>query len=231
VSQNLKSECEEYLSHLSITPILFNGGRPMVQIKAAFYQQAQFFTSAAQYKQLPSDEGREVAFVGRSNSGKSSALNALTQQKKLAQISKTPGRTQLINVFTLSEENRLIDLPGYGYAEVAREKKATWNKMITDYLEKRGCLKGIVVLMDIRHPLKPLDWQLLDFIQNLAIPIHILLNKSDKFSLSKAKTVLFSVENALKKEHLNSSVQLFSATTKKGLEDLWERLDMWFERG
>src|SRR3990167_8544424 len=146
------------------------------------YQKAYFLLSAAAVEQLPPDTGIEVAIVGRSNAGKSSVLNCLTKQKGLARVSKTPGRTQLINVFVLDEERRLIDLPGYGFATAPAAAKAKWEKSIEDYFQKRNSLKGLVLIMDIRHPLKELDWQMLDYCEHANLAVHILLNKMDKLS-------------------------------------------------
>src|SRR3990167_7795714 len=128
------------------------------------YKHATFLKSAAQMHQLPEDKGIEVAFVGRSNAGKSSALNTLTAQKKLARTSKTPGRTQLINLFVLDDERRLVDLPGYGYAKVSETTRLQWQRLLAEYLQKRTALKGLIILMDSRHPLTVLDEQLIDFV-------------------------------------------------------------------
>ena len=127
------------------------------------YRQAQFLTSAAALNQLPPDEGIEVAFAGRSNAGKSTVLNVLTGQRQLARTSKTPGRTQLINLFTLDEHRRLVDLPGYGFAQVPQSVKLRWQETLSQYLEQRDCLKGLILLMDSRHPLQALDLNLLDW--------------------------------------------------------------------
>lgn len=193
------------------------------------YCKANFLKSAAKISQLPEDIGYEVAFVGRSNAGKSSALNTLTHQKQLAKTSKTPGRTQLINLFTLDETRRLVDLPGYGYAKVNLEVKAGWQKTLGDYLSQRQCLKGLIVLMDIRHPLKELDEMLIDFALSRALPVHILLTKADKVSRSEGKNTLNKVKNALGNDNDLISLQLFSSLKKEGIDELISRLNFWYE--
>lgn len=191
------------------------------------YQQATFYISAAKLTQLPKDEGAEIAFVGRSNAGKSSALNVLTQQKKLAKTSKTPGRTQLINVFDLDENNRLIDLPGYGYAKVPDKVKINWQKLLSKYLETRDSLRGLVLLMDIRHPLKETDRTLIEWAFQSELAIHILLTKSDKLTYGAAKKTLLEVQRTLKPYGDFISLQLFSAKDRSGLDDLYQQLDTW----
>jgi GTP-binding protein len=158
------------------------------------FRRAKFLISAPDIahldKHLPGDTGIEIAFAGRSNAGKSSALNALTEQKSLARTSKTPGRTQLINVFELDEQRRLVDLPGYGFAQVPLAMKHKWQQALGEYLQKRACLSGVVVLMDIRHPLKDLDMQMIEWAVASEIPVLALLTKSDKLAQSaKMKTV------------------------------------------
>lgn len=195
------------------------------------YQQATFLTSAAKVNQLPDDEGFEVAFAGRSNAGKSSALNCLTVQKSLAKTSKTPGRTQLINLFQLDEQRRLVDLPGYGYAKVSRQTKQTWQTHLANYLEKRQCLVGLVLLMDIRHPLKELDSYMIEWCANRGLPVHILLTKADKVSRSDINNAIRLVKNnydALAGHGL-LTCQAFSATKKSGLNDLIRQLNDWFQ--
>ena len=194
----------------------------------SIYQQAQFLISAAKLLQLPEDEGAEVAFAGRSNAGKSSALNRLTHNKQLAFTSKTPGRTQLINVFTLDEQRRLVDLPGYGYAKVSLAIKDRWQKTLADYLQQRQCLKGLVLLMDIRHPLKELDTAMLEWANECQLPIHILLTKSDKLKKSQAASALLNVKQALSFYHQPFSVQLFSSLKNTGVDELSAKLDEWF---
>lgn len=193
------------------------------------YSKAVFLKSAARVDQLPADLGYEVAFAGRSNAGKSSALNCLTTIKNLARTSKTPGRTQLINLFTIDEERRLVDLPGYGYAKVALQVKHEWQKNLAHYLEVRESLKGLVLLMDIRHPLKDLDQMMIDWALNRQLPVHILLTKSDKLSRSDVKSCVLKVRKHYDlAEHL-ISVQSFSSLKKEGVEELITQLNRWVD--
>ncbi|WP_025822091.1 ribosome biogenesis GTP-binding protein YihA/YsxC [Shewanella marina] len=152
------------------------------------FRKAHFLISAPDIahldQHLPGDVGIEIAFAGRSNAGKSSALNALTEQKSLARTSKTPGRTQLINVFALDEHRRLVDLPGYGFAQVPIVMKKKWQNALGEYLQRRECLSGVVVLMDIRHPLKDLDMQMIEWAVASEIPVLALLTKADKLAQS-----------------------------------------------
>ena len=193
------------------------------------YRLATFLKSAALIKQLPHDNGYEVAFAGRSNAGKSTALNTLTIQKRLARTSKTPGRTQLINLFSLDDSRRLVDLPGYGYAEVPIKIKEEWQRTLARYLDVRTCLRGVVLLMDCRHPLQELDRNLINQLLTRHIPIHILLTKSDKLSRGNAKNGLIKVKNEFKDAADRVSVQNFSSLNKEGLEELIAKLDSWFE--
>lgn len=186
----------------------------------------QFIKSAPNQSQYVPDEGLEVAFVGRSNSGKSSAINYLTQQKKLAKVSKTPGRTQLINFFEVDEHFRLVDLPGYGYAKVNLKVKDQWNKMMGDYFSERKCLKGFVMMMDIRHPLTEFDKMMIEWAKQ-GLAVHILLTKADKLSFGAAKNTLFQVQQELGKAFPNSRItlQLFSSLKKEGAEGVYDFLD------
>ncbi|BCA93877.1 putative GTP-binding protein EngB [Legionella antarctica] len=193
------------------------------------YSKAVFLKSAARVDQLPEDSGYEVAFAGRSNAGKSSALNCLTTIKSLARTSKTPGRTQLINLFTLDEERRLVDLPGYGYAKVALQVKLEWQKHLAHYLEARNSLKGLVLLMDIRHPLKELDQMMIDWALNRQLPVHILLTKSDKLSKSDVKNCLLKVRKHYDLAKHIITVQSFSSLKKEGVDELISSLNQWFE--
>ena len=177
---------------------------------------AHFTISAPDIRRLPADSGIEVAFAGRSNAGKSSALNTLTNQKSLARTSKTPGRTQLINVFEVAPEKRLIDLPGYGYAKVPLEMKKKWQKALGEYLEKRESLQGLVVLMDIRHPLKDLDQDLIEWAADSNLPVLALLTKADKLSQGKASAEVLSVKKKLKALNADIKVQAFSSLKKTG---------------
>ena len=191
------------------------------------YRGAQFLTSAAKLSQCPPDEGWEVAFAGRSNAGKSSAINSLTTNNKLAKTSKTPGRTQLINFFALSESQRLVDLPGYGFAKVPLKVKQEWTRQLENYLQKRECLQGLIVLMDIRHPLQPFDQQMLDWTASANMPVHILLTKADKLKRGAASATLLKVRSALEPLGERASVQLFSALKHTGHEELTAILDNW----
>ena len=194
------------------------------------YKQAQFLKSAAKVSQLPEDFGVEVAFAGRSNAGKSSALNCLTEQKQLARTSKTPGRTQLINLFTLADENhRLVDLPGYGYAKVPQKVKQDWHKHLGEYLETRECLKGLVLLMDSRHPLKELDNMLVDWATHRELPVHILLTKADKLSKNQTQQAIALVKRHYKPHGNFISVQAFSSLKKQGVDTLITQLNDWFD--
>ena len=193
------------------------------------YTKAVFLKSAARVSHLPDDLGYEIAFAGRSNAGKSSALNCLTSNKGLARTSKTPGRTQLINLFTLDDSRRLVDLPGYGYAKVPLQVKLEWQKHLAHYLEIRESLRGLVLLMDVRHPLKDLDQMMVDWCLNRELPVHILLTKSDKLNRSDVKNTVFKVRKQYElAEHL-VTVQSFSSLKKDGLVELIKQLNGWFE--
>ena len=192
------------------------------------YRQAHYTISATQLSELPADMGIEVAFAGRSNAGKSSAINTITDQKSLARISKTPGRTQMINFFALDDDRALVDLPGYGYAKVPEKMKIRWQQTLGKYLETRQALKGLMLMMDIRHPLKEFDIQMVKWANNAELPVHILLTKSDKLKHGAAMASLHSVEAQLKKLNLNAGVQLFSSLKKTGKEQAIAQLDNWF---
>ena len=193
------------------------------------FTQAAFLQSAPTLRECPADTGVEVAFAGRSNAGKSSAINTLTRQGKLARISKTPGRTQLINLFSLTEDKRLVDLPGYGYAKVPKAMKARWDKNLAEYLQGRQSLKGLVLLMDIRHPLQDYDWQMLTWSADCGMPVHLLLTKADKLKRGPAKSTLLQVRKVLEEEGLDdlASVQMFSALKRSGIEELETVLRSW----
>lgn len=188
------------------------------------FQRASFLTSASTLAQCPPDSGAEVAFCGRSNAGKSSAINTLTRQGNLARVSKTPGRTQLINFFDLGDDRRLVDLPGYGFARVPSSIRDHWHKHLDDYLRHREALRGLVLLMDIRHPVKPFDQMMVSWQQETGIPMHVLLTKADKLKRGAQKQALMSVTASLGD---GISVQLFSALKKQGLEELGAHLDGW----
>jgi len=198
-----------------------------------YYLNASFLISAAKLSQLPVDDGGEVAFAGRSNAGKSSAINVLTNNQGLARTSKTPGRTQLLNYFELDEKRRIVDLPGYGYAKVPHKIKQQWGSLLDEYLRTRESLKGLILLMDCRHPLKDFDLQLLGWCNEAQLPVHILLTKSDKFKRGAAKSVLLSVRRDIEGLFENASdiisIQLFSALKKTGVDELIITLDKWLK--
>lgn len=193
------------------------------------YIKASFIKSAAKVDQLPPDEGYEIAFAGRSNAGKSSALNCLTNVRDLARTSKTPGRTQLINLFGLDDARRLVDLPGYGYAKVALQIKESWQKNLAHYLETRQSLRGLILLMDCRHPLKDLDLMLVNWALDRELPVHILLTKADKLSRSDINLALNKVKQYFHLQSALISVQAFSSLKKTGVDELILQLNRWYE--
>lgn len=195
--------------------------------KQPVFNQATFVKSVVELSQLPADKGAEVAFIGRSNAGKSSALNTITNIKGLARVSKTPGRTQAINVFALSGCQRLMDLPGYGYAKVPIFTKKKWQENINCYLEQRKCLRGLVLLMDIRHPLKPTDRELLMWTVECQVPVHVLLTKADKLKSGAKRKVLKDVQAELAPFSNTISVQLFSSQDRTGVDEACELLTEW----
>lgn len=192
------------------------------------YARTHFILSAPDITYLPKDSGIEIAFAGRSNAGKSSALNTLAQQKSLARTSKTPGRTQLINLFEVEPECRIVDLPGYGYAKVPEAVKRKWQKALWKYLQKRQSLKGMVILMDIRHPLTDLDQKMIEWSVSVDLPVLLLLTKSDKLSTFAQKKQLQLVLAATLPFHADIEVELFSAVKKQGLAQLKSKLNMWY---
>lgn len=184
-------------------------------------RKAEFLMSAPKLNLCVEDVGYEIAFAGRSNAGKSSAINALTNKKQLARASKTPGRTQMINFFHLGNpEQRLVDLPGYGYAAVPEEMKRVWQKELENYLIQRESLQGLVLLMDIRHPLQHFDRMMLEWAHSRRLFVHILLTKADKLNRGPANKALLEVKSELKKMKMQFSIQLFSSLNKQGLEEL-----------
>lgn len=193
------------------------------------FKRAEFSQSAPSLAECPPDEGAEVAFAGRSNAGKSSAINTLTDNGKLARTSKTPGRTQLLNFFELGDQRRMVDLPGYGYAKVPLATKQRWQKYLSEYLEKRGSLRGLVLLMDIRHPLQEYDTNLLNWAVEVEMPVHILLTKADKFKSGQRKSTLLKVRQDLQAAGVDDlvSVQTFSSLKKEGLQELSGVLNSW----
>ncbi len=194
----------------------------------ARYNIAQFTKSVPRPEQAPDDIGREVAFAGRSNAGKSSALNRLTCQKSLARTSKTPGRTQHLVFFRLDDERRLVDLPGYGFAKVPDKVKREWAASLEKYLQERQSLQGLILLMDVRHPLTEFDQKMLQWGLHADMPGHIRLTKADKLKRGAAQNALLSVKRDLK-ELVNVSVQLFSSLKGTGLEEAQAVLDRWLD--
>ena len=192
------------------------------------YRKAKFLLSCPSLKGCPDDNGYEVIFAGRSNAGKSSAINTLTEQKKLAKVSRTPGRTQHLVFFELDEQRRLVDLPGYGYAKVPDTVKQKWNQNMSEYFDNRNCLKGAILVMDCRHPLKPFDEMMLQWCINNDVDTNILLTKSDKLKKGAASSTKLAVKNAVK-EFPNINVQLFSSLKKEGVSELCKYLDKIFE--
>lgn len=191
------------------------------------FAQARFRMSAAQLAQLPGDGAAEAAFVGRSNAGKSSALNAICQQNTLARVSKTPGRTQLLNLFDLPAGPRLVDLPGYGFAQVPIAVRNAWGALVGGYIEQRECLRGLVVVMDIRHPMSELDVQMLEWCRNRGLRAHVLLTKADKLSFGAGKNTMLNVRSELKDFDPNMTVQTFSSLKRSGLEEARTVLAHW----
>ena len=193
------------------------------------FERARHSISAPTLAQCPADTGREVAFTGRSNAGKSSALNALTRNGKLARTSKTPGRTQLFNFFELDDSRRLVDLPGFGYARVPAAVKAQWERQIDRYLRQRTSLAGLVLVMDIRHPLTDFDRTMLSWVGACDMPAHVLLTKADKLSKGARSRQLQLVRGVLKELPGDSSVQAFSALQRAGVDELATRLRDWLQ--
>jgi len=191
------------------------------------YRKAQFLTSAPTIAHCPAPVGAEVAFAGRSNAGKSSAINTLTEQKKLARTSKTPGRTQLINYFALDDKHSLVDLPGYGYAKVSIKVKQEWQRHLEEYLRYRETLRGLVLLMDIRHPMQEFDQGMLKWACSSELPVHVLLTKADKLKKGPAQSTLLKVTKEVAPWEGDISVQLFSALKKQGVGELKTTLDKW----
>ena len=179
---------------------------------------ATFYTTVNHIKDLPMHGGKEVAFVGRSNAGKSSAINTLANHVRLAYTSKTPGRTQHLNYFSLGKDSYIVDLPGYGYAKVPPEAKRHWEALLSTYLQKREELAGLIVIMDVRRPLLELDETMLDWFATTGKPIHILLTKSDKLSRQQSTVTLMKVKAYLAENYPQCSVQLFSSLKKQGVE-------------
>ena len=193
-----------------------------------YYRKAHFLISAANATQFP-QSGREVAFAGRSNAGKSSAINTLCDNKGLARTSKTPGRTRLVNFFAMDEERRIVDLPGYGFAKVPIAVKHEWEKLMTQYLSDQEALGGLVIIMDIRHPLNDYDWQMLEWCNHFNLPAHVLLTKADKIKRGPQQSCKLQTIKILKEAGVKASVQTFSALNKTGLDELVDKLNQWLE--
>jgi GTP-binding protein len=192
------------------------------------FQHASFYTTVNQLRQLPAPDGVEIAFAGRSNAGKSSAINSLANRSRLAFVSKTPGRTQNLNFFQL-DHGFLVDLPGYGYAKVPSEIRQHWERLLSTYLQTREPLYGMVLIMDVRHPLTSLDRQMLDWFAPTGKRVHVLLTKSDKLSRQQARKTLSQVQALLQDAYPQGSVQLFSSLTREGVEEAATLLETWLE--
>lgn len=195
------------------------------------YHRAAFLKSAPSLETTPTDQGLEVAFAGRSNAGKSSAINSLTRQNQLAKISKTPGRTQMLNFFEFGTDLRFVDLPGYGYAKVPEDVKLQWYRLMESYLNKRQSLCAIVLVMDVRHPMTDFDWQMVEWCEHAQLPMHILLTKSDKLTYGAGKNTLLKVQKELSKFTIPLSLQLFSSLKKTGIDEVHAALDSLFSMG
>jgi GTP-binding protein len=194
------------------------------------YNKTFFLKSIAKISDIKIEHGIEIAFIGYSNSGKSSAINSLTNQKKLARFSKTPGRTQLINFFQVTSNFRIVDLPGYGYAKAPLSIKMNWQNMIYSYLKTNRSLKGLVLLMDIRYPLKNLDQDIINIALIYKIPILLLLTKCDKFTINNQNIQFRKVHKKLEKFSNQLDIQLFSSLKKIGIEKLKSKLNYWYEK-
>jgi GTP-binding protein len=195
------------------------------------YFKTRYTGSAYSLSQLPPDVGIELAFAGRSNAGKSSAINVITRQQGLAKVSRTPGRTQMINHFMVEQQRFLVDLPGYGYAKVTAKVRRHWQLTLQQYLSTRTSLRGLMLVMDARHPLQELDWQMIEWCSNAGLNLHALLTKADKLSRNVADKTLRETALELEKAGVPASLQLFSALDKTGLDDAHTVLNEWFGLG
>jgi len=193
----------------------------------SLFRGATFYITAHHLADLPAPLGPEIAFAGRSNAGKSSAINTLVDHNRLAFVSKTPGRTQQINFFSLPGGAFLVDLPGYGYAKVQRELRAHWEQVLSTYLQSRASLFGMVLIMDARHPLTPLDEQMLGWFAATGKPVHVLLSKSDKLTRQEGQKTLRAVQARLREHAPNYTAQLFSSLKKQGMEEAEEIIGAW----
>jgi GTP-binding protein len=194
---------------------------------AVIIQNATYWKSFEKYNQIPLDECSEVVFAGRSNAGKSSAINALTNQKKLAHVSKLPGRTRLLNFFSVGNDQFIVDLPGYGYAKVPEEVRNAWGRELTRYLGERHQIRGLFAVMDSRHAPTILDEQLVEWFGTTEKPIHVLLTKSDKLTRNEANKKLKMVSDILCSRYSRLSVQLFSSSNKTGVDEARQKLIEW----
>lgn len=188
------------------------------------FRKATYLLSAHKLNQLPMDAGREVAFVGRSNVGKSSVINAITNRRALARTSKLPGRTQQLNYFLISEDVRLVDLPGYGYAKVPKQLKVQWSELVNGYFNTRQSLAGLVLIVDIRRDITEQELTIVDWCKTVKIPVHLLVNKADKLAFGARKKALDRWKRLTDE---SGSVQLFSASRKTGISELTAVLDEW----
>ena len=193
------------------------------------FRKTKFVTSAPDISKLPEDLGAEIAIIGRSNSGKSSSINAICDQKTLAKTSRTPGRTRLINLFNITDKKYLVDLPGYGYAQVPEDMKRQWQRAMTDYLQERKCLTGVVVTMDIRTPLRDHDRMIIDWSIAANLPALILLTKADKFGVNKRREMVGEVKHQLSEFGGNFTIIAFSALRKIGIDETRAVLKNWFD--
>lgn len=193
------------------------------------FSNASFIGGAATFAQLPQDSGAEVAFAGRSNAGKSSAINTITASKSLARIGKTPGRTREINFFRLGDDRRMVDLPGYGYAKVPKTMMTHWGRLLADYLANRSSLRGVVIIMDVRRPFTTLDRQLVDWCADAGLPIHVLLTKCDKLSRGAAAQALSKTRRLVSAHSSEITLQLFSAPKSVGTEEVKAQLVRWLD--
>lgn len=194
----------------------------------SLFQSAAFVHSAHELRDLPPAGPPEVAFAGRSNAGKSSVINTLVQQTRLAYVSKTPGRTQLINFFQVTGGALLVDLPGYGFARVPEALRRHWGKVLSEYLQTREPLRGLIIVMDIRHPLTLLDQDMLAWFRPTGKPVHVLLTKADKLSRNAAEKTLRAIRERLPELAPTATVQLFSALKRVGVAELERKLAEWF---
>jgi GTP-binding protein len=197
----------------------------------SLFQHARFVAGAVELAQLPRTSRAEVAFAGRSNAGKSSAINALLNRKKLAFVSKTPGRTQQLNYFDLGDDRYLVDLPGYGYARVSKPEQARWERLLPTYLQTREALRGLVSIMDIRHPITHLDELLIGVFAPTTKPIHALLTKSDKLSRGAAHAALLAVQSKLQSRFPFATCQLFSSLSREGVDEAKAVIEGWLRDG